>query len=113
MDSDEVLGSSTNLSIYKTSKASEPNQIFSEEDTPKSQINLSINKTSDTSISNNVFQWKAPQNYNLSSQFIGNKAKGRISKPVLQENKTRKIFRKKNVRFSENLACFVFLKHPF
>ena len=53
--------------------------------------------------------------------FVGNKAKGRISKWVLQENKVREIFRKtnipypadtqgvKNVRFSENLTCFIFL----
>ena len=58
-----------------------------------------------------------------------NKAKGRKSKRVFQENKARQIFRKtnisyplirtrtctyqgvENVRFSENLACFVFLKH--
>ena len=57
-------------------------------------------------------------------EFTGNKAKGRISKRVFQENKARQIFRKenihtcayhgvKNVRFSEILACFVFLKHPF
>ena len=43
---------------------------------------------------------------------------------MFQENKARQIFRKAifsyplirthtNVRFSENLACFVFLKHPF
>ena len=62
---------------------------------------------------------------------VGNKAKWRISKRVFQENKARQIFRKtnisyplirirarayqrvRNVRFSENLACFVFLKHPF
>ena len=64
-------------------------------------------------------------------QNVGNKTKGRISKRVFQENKARQIFRKtnisyplirirarayqrvRNVRFSENLACFVFLKHPF
>ena len=40
-------------------------------------------------------------------------------KPILQENKARQIFWKanisyqRNVRFSENLACFVFMKHPF
>ena len=65
------------------------------------------------------------------SHVIGNKTKGQISKRVFQENKARQIFRKtnisyplirtrtcvyqgvRNVRFSENLACFVFLKHPF
>ena len=65
------------------------------------------------------------------SHFVGNKAKGRISKQMLQENKARQIFRKtnisyplirtrmctyqgvRNVQFSKNLACFVFLKHPF
>ena len=59
------------------------------------------------------------------------KAKGRISKRVFQEKKAREIFRKtnifyplictrtctyqgvKNVRFSENFTCFLFLKHPF
>ena len=57
------------------------------------------------------------------------KAKGRNSKRVLQENKSGYIFRKtnisdpltrtcayqevRNVRFSENLACFVYLKYPF
>ena len=53
--------------------------------------------------------------------FVGNKAKGRISKWVLQENEVREIFRKtnisypadtygvKNARFSENLTCFIFL----
>ena len=59
------------------------------------------------------------------------KAKGRISKRVFQEKKARQIFRKtnifyplictrtctyqgvKNVRFSENLPCFLFLKHSF
>ena len=62
-------------------------------------------------------------------RFVGNKIKGWISKRVLQENKARQIFRKtnisyplirtrtyqgvRNVCFSENLACFVFLKHPF
>ena len=54
-------------------------------------------------------------------QFVGNKAKGRISKQVFQENKARQIFRKTNISYplirtrkiSENLAYFVFLKHPF
>ena len=66
-----------------------------------------------------------------SKYFVSNKVKGRISKRVFQENKARQIFRKtsisypltrtrmcayqevKIVRFSENLACFVFLKHSF
>ena len=64
-------------------------------------------------------------------EFVGNKPKGRISKRVFQENKAAQIFRKtnisyplirtcsgayqgvRNVRFLENLTCFVFLKHPF
>ena len=63
--------------------------------------------------------------------FVSNKAKGRISKWVFEENKARQIFRKtsishpvirtrlcayqgvRNVRFSENLVCFVFFKQPF
>ena len=63
------------------------------------------------------------------SHCLSNKAKGRVSKGMFQENKTRQIFRKmnisyplirtrtyqgvRNVRFSENLAWFVFLKHLF
>ena len=64
-------------------------------------------------------------------QFVAKKAKGRISKRVLQENKARQISRKmniyyllictrtcvyqgvRNIRFSKNLMCFVFLQHPF
>ena len=53
--------------------------------------------------------------------FVGNKAKERIPKRVFQENKARQISRKtiisyplvRNNRFSENLACFVFLKRLF
>ena len=49
--------------------------------------------------------------------IVANKAKGQISKRVFQENKACQIFRKtnisayqgvKNVRFPENLVCFVF-----
>ena len=68
---------------------------------------------------------------NSNSEFVGNKVKGRISKRVFQGNKARQIFRNLNislpaetqtyvayqrvinVRFSENLTGFVFLKHPF
>ena len=63
------------------------------------------------------------------SSVIGQKK--RISKQVLKENKACQIFQKtnisyplirtrtcayqrvRNVHFSENLACFVFLQHPF
>ena len=52
--------------------------------------------------------------------IVGNKAKERISKRVFQEKKARQIFKYavkyqgvRNVRFSESLACFVFLTHPF
>ena len=66
-----------------------------------------------------------------SSEFVGIKAKGWISERVFQENKANQNFRKtnishplirtctcayqgvRNVPFSENLMCFVFLKHPF
>ena len=61
--------------------------------------------------------------------IVGNKAEGQISKQMLEENKPRQIFRKpnvsyppppertcayqggvgeRNVRFTENLVCFVF-----
>ena len=60
-------------------------------------------------------------------EFVGNTAKGRISKRVLQESKARQIFQKmnisyplrhtracayrgvRNVRFSENMVHLVFL----
>ena len=63
--------------------------------------------------------------------FVGNTAKGRISKRVFQENKARQIFQKTNISyplirtrtsayqgvkmfvFSENLTCFAFLKLRF
>ena len=63
------------------------------------------------------------------SKIVCNKTKERNSKRVFQENKACQIFRKanlsyplirtcayqgvRNVRFLENLACFVFLTHPF
>ena len=50
-------------------------------------------------------------------KIVGNKEKGRNSIQVFQENKALQIFRAyqgvRNVHFPENLACFVFLKHPF
>ena len=65
-------------------------------------------------------------------KFVGNEAKGQISKRVLQENKPRQIFRKTNISyllirtrtylcvsgrregsFYGNLASFFFLKHSF
>ena len=63
--------------------------------------------------------------------FVGNKAKRQISKRMFQESKARQNFRKTNifylliraracayqgvrkVCFSDILACFAFLKHPF
>ena len=61
------------------------------------------------------------------SKIVGNKAKRWISNCVFQESKVGQIFRKtniftfltplyqrvRNVRFSGNLTCFVFLKHTF
>ena len=67
----------------------------------------------------------------MKGSFVCNRANGRISKRMFQKNKARQIFRKtnisyslihiltcvyqgiRNVRVSENLACFVFLKHLF
>ena len=64
-------------------------------------------------------------------KLVGNTAKGRISKWAFRENKARQTFRKtkisyplictrtcayqgvRNVRFSKNLTCFVFLKYLF
>ena len=68
-----------------------------------------------------VTYWNSVQ---INSSVI--RAKGQISKPVFQENKERQNSAKNehflrtcayqgigNVRFSENLARSVFLKHPF
>ena len=65
--------------------------------------------------------------YLVTRVFVSNKVKGRISKRLLQKNKAHQIFRLtnisyplirirtcayqgvRNVRFSKNLVCFVFL----
>ena len=41
------------------------------------------------------FEWKKENLF----QFVGNKAKQRISKRVFQENKGRQIFRKTNISY--------------
>ena len=43
-------------------------------------------------------------------QFVGNKAKGQISKWVLQENKTYQIFRKTNITYPVTLTRMFFEK---
>ena len=66
----------------------------------------------------------------INPKIVGNKAKGRTSNWVFQENKLRQIFRKTNTSYSlintrtcayhgvinvcfcENLTRFVFLTHP-
>ena len=52
--------------------------------------------------------------------YVGNEAKERISKRVVQENKARQVFRRANISYPldmhtciSNLVCSVFLKHPF
>ena len=89
---------------------------------------------------NNLMQLATYQVFHIPmvlTYFVSNKPKGRISKPVFQENKAHQIFRKKktfltpwyadvrirrrtcayqgvrNVCFSENSVSFVFLKHLF
>ena len=64
----------------------------------------------------------------LLHKFVGNKAKGPISKRVFQENKARQVFRKLNISYPlihtptcayqrvRNICFFgkcLFLKHPF
>ena len=44
-------------------------------------------------------------------QLFGNKAKGRISKRVFQENKARQIFRKTNISYSL-IRTLCFLETP-
>ena len=45
--------------------------------------------------------------------MIGDKAKARISNRVFQKKRMSACQGVRNDRFSENLACFIFLKHPF
>ena len=89
-------------------------------------LNFYFQYLTQTIISQNETIGKRNKRY-TQFQFVGNKAKGRMSKQVLRENKAGQIFRKtnisyplirtlactyqevRNVRFSENLACFVFL----
>ena len=96
----------------------------------KSQICLFSRKIAGC-VSDDIFRWVM---FSFQLNIVGNKAKGRISKRVFQENKAHQIFRKTkflttrkhttpnfpknelfliNVCFSENLVCFVFLKRPF
>ena len=71
------------------------------------------------------------KNSSVQREFVRNKAKGRISKRLLQKTKHVKLSEKtnisyppdtytykcvpglRNVCFSENLMFFVFLEHPF
>ena len=46
-------------------------------------------------------------------QFVGNKAKGRISKRVLQKNKSRQIFRKTNISYPLIRTQNPFQIYPF
>ena len=93
----------------------------------KAHVIIIANHISDKLISTKLFRL----NEMLRLQIVGNKAKEWIWERVFQENKARQIFRKtnisyplirtrscayqgvRNVHFSENLAHFVFLKHPF
>ena len=83
---------------------------------------------SNSRLKTNLKLWQEPYPYKV-PLFVGNKAKGRISKRVFQENKAHQIFQKtnisyslirtrayqgvRNVRFPENLTRFLSLKHPF
>ena len=82
-----------------------------------------------------IFDWtekrKLSRFFSIEVNFSFKAVGMRISKRAFQENKGRQIFQKENisyplirtrtwayqgvsnVRFLENLACFVFLKHPF
>ena len=52
-----------------------------------------------------------PQTHTHTPLFAGNKAKGRISKQVLQKNKAGQIFQKrKNVRFYKKFGVLCFLQ---
>ena len=55
-----------------------------------------------------LFTWLREQLRQM-LKYVGNKAKGRISKRVFQENKCQNL---ENF-ISKNLAYFLFLKHPF
>ena len=45
--------------------------------------------------------------------IVGNKAKGRMSKPVFQENKARQVFRKTNISYPLICICTCFEIRPF
>ena len=78
-----------------------------------------------------VLFWQTSLRHCINHEFVGNKAKGRISKRVFQENKARQIFRKtnisyhligthtcvyqrvRNVCFSEKSDVLCFLENPF
>ena len=51
------------------------------------------------SFSLKAYQWVIAKSGKTNSLLVGNTAKGRISKRVLQEKKTRQIFRKRNISF--------------
>ena len=46
-----------------------------------------------------VLFWQTSLRHCINHEFVGNKAKGRISKRVFQENKARQIFRKTNTSY--------------
>ena len=46
-----------------------------------------------------IFKLVVPKEGEFFTYFVGNKAKGRISKRVFQENKARQIFRKTNISY--------------
>ena len=95
----------------------------------KSCFRLRVNKKS--SSERHSYFMPMPKNIFKVGELVRTKAKERISKQVFQESKARQIFRKTNIsyllirtrtcayqeirnfHFLENLACFVFLKHPF
>ena len=71
---------------------------------------------------NDLFQCWGSSHEAVIPSIVGNKAKWQISKRMFQENNARQIFWKTNIScvsggkkclFFGNLACFVFLKHPF
>ena len=87
------------------------------------KINIKRHKKEKTVICKQLFKILAENNICKTRlvQIVGNKAKERILKRVFPEIKHAKFsekrtfltYQKVNVRFPENLACFVFLKHPF
>ena len=61
----------------------------------------------------NLMNTSGSQTSQITSNYVGNKAKGQISKWLFQENKARQVFRKANISYPLIRTRTCFLKSPF